>query len=530
MKLYIFTGFLGSGKSTALEHFVKHFQIVEGKKKKQYLLSCEQGKTAYSSSLLEQMQANIQIERKVDLEEALQQFAQEQADTDAVLWVEYNGTWKLELLFQCLKKYPSFQIKEIFAITNEAQMQFAFNDLSTYLKESFYHCSQVLVLPSSEQALSPSLFRQIKNLVRHDKIGLLTEEKILEILRTERLSPSYIGGFVLCGLWSLLLAFAYLHAPFSKDILMQVQSFSTTFLSLCLQILPFILVSAALSSFLQLFVKENYFQRLNKDTWFSLPLTLVLALILPICDCGLIPIWTRLVKKGMRFELGLFLFTSSCVLNPLVLASTYFAFPDQPLMLYYRVGLGLMLSLIFYISMSLYLAFSKRDFSKELCELYCEASVIDVENSRSSNFKLWVNHTFNEFFILSEKVLWGIFISLGVDFLIKQYAGAWLTTSSWASFVFLAFALVFMGVCANANAFISKNFTYFLPPKFLLLYMIFSPYVDFKNLLLIYEGFGKYLSKIYFVGVALFLVAFALIFYALPHAFFPTLNNLLFNY
>lgn len=528
MKVYIFTGFLGSGKTYALENFSKHM-YAQYPSLKQHLFSCEQGKTPYSMSLLERLENFVALQDLGALELALKNLAAKiTPNKDEVLWIEYNGTWSIEALLDLLKNHSCFEVQDLIAITNVLTMQTFLKEASIYMQDIFYHASQVFVVSSTEKDEDTvQALRTVKNFVRHKNIYRLEEQTLLAYLAQPKTSKFYKLILGMCGLWGFFLLFGYLHLPFSKNVLPLVQSFSTTFISLCLQILPFILISAALSSFLQLFVKERHFKVLNQDSWFSLPLTLLLALLLPICDCGLIPIWTRLVKKGLNFEMGLFLFAGSSVLNPLVLASTYFAFPEQSSILTYRIVFGLSLALVLYLVSSLYFSFSNKNFAKSLLELYCEASILPLPQGKSSRFNLWLSHSFNEFYILGEKVILGVFLSLFVDTLMKQFGSQVLVQYPFSIAVFLMLALIFMGVCANANAFISKNFIWILPSKFLILYMIFSPYLDFKNVLLIHEGFGKDLTRFYLLSVSACLMVLAGIFFLLPDRLFPTLNLLM---
>ena len=79
-----------------------------------------------------------------------------------------------------------------------------------------------------------------------------------------------------------------------------------------------------------------------------------LGLALPACECGNVPVARRLLAAGAPMGTALGFLFAAPVLNPIVLASTWAAFPDRPWLLLLRplgavvvaVGLALLLGLL----------------------------------------------------------------------------------------------------------------------------------------------------------------------------------------
>lgn len=529
MKVYVISGFLGAGKTKAILSLEKRLSF-----SKLHLIYMEKGKSAYTTDFQKKCASFQFCEDELALERHLEFLKAEEKDKEAVVWIEYNGTYAPETLFSLLQKQAGFSLQAWIVVTNEQQMQYVFSDLSTYMLPHFYHSTAVLYLEKNgidaeknEPATrsSQNLAKEIQKLCRHKKIYALSSKEAEKIFLQERTSATVRMLYAGAGLWALFLLWAYLQLPLADTVRPFLQNFTQAFLSLCLQLIPFLLLSAVLSSFLQLFVQDGFFQKISQHSLFALPFTLLSSFFLPICDCGLIPIWTRLCKKGVRFEIGLFLFMTSCVFNPLVLASTYFAYPEQSAMVIYRGVIGLVLALLAYLVCSfLFERQENQSFSQKIKELYCEASLQQGSfGKESSKFSLFVSHFVNEFYLLCKAVVGGIAFSTLVHLLLEQKALTWLSQHSAGSYVFLALALVFMGVCASANAFLSKNFMLVLPPKFLLIYMLFSPYLDLKNLLLMREGFGKKTFATYLKVILAFCVLSVLLFSVLPSNYFPVL-------
>src|SRR5665647_971013 len=122
-----------------------------------------------------------------------------------------------------------------------------------------------------------------------------------------------------------------------------LQSFKTIFISIILEALPFILIGVLVSSFIHIFISDKIIQRyIPKDPMLAILFACLFGIIFPICECGLIPIVRRLIKKGMPLYVGIVFILVGPIINPIVFASTYLAFRTKPEMVYSRMGLGLL--------------------------------------------------------------------------------------------------------------------------------------------------------------------------------------------
>lgn len=182
-------------------------------------------------------------------------------------------------------------------------------------------------------------------------------------------------GYVFSFLWAILLGQYYLSLPANERVLEQVKNFLISSSSLLLQIIPFLLLSACISSCLQFFVSDQRMRKIAAaPSYLALPAIFLSGFFLPICDCGLLPITTRLAKKGLSHAKAMLIFSASCVTNPLVIASTFYAFPTQYKLVAWRLGLGLIISMFIYI-IQLLLQNKLPAFSKtKIKELYCPSS------------------------------------------------------------------------------------------------------------------------------------------------------------
>lgn len=121
-----------------------------------------------------------------------------------------------------------------------------------------------------------------------------------------------------------------------------VQSLALLFTALVLEALPFLVLGALLSGFIEVFLPQGLLtRRLPKNPWASGACGLVMGLVIPTCECGSVPVVRRLLAKGAPAPMAFAYLLAATVVNPMVLFSTWMAFPHKPWMVLLRAGLSL---------------------------------------------------------------------------------------------------------------------------------------------------------------------------------------------
>lgn len=119
-------------------------------------------------------------------------------------------------------------------------------------------------------------------------------------------------------------------------------AFLRSFFAILLDAFPFLLLGALVSAALETFVSDKLIQtvaprsRLGGVLFGSL-----LGLALPLCECGMIPVARRLIRKGLPAYIGIVYIIAGPVVNPIVFASTVAAFSGDPAMAGARLLLAL---------------------------------------------------------------------------------------------------------------------------------------------------------------------------------------------
>jgi uncharacterized membrane protein YraQ (UPF0718 family) len=111
------------------------------------------------------------------------------------------------------------------------------------------------------------------------------------------------------------------------------QDFAFAFLSILFEGAPFILLGTLISGFIDIYLPAGTMDRLLPKK--KLPAVLVaglLGIILPVCECAVVPVIRRLVKKGLPVSCALTYMLAAPIVNPITALSTWKAFkgPEIP--------------------------------------------------------------------------------------------------------------------------------------------------------------------------------------------------------
>lgn len=127
----------------------------------------------------------------------------------------------------------------------------------------------------------------------------------------------------------------------------QLNQALTLFLSLLVEATPFLLLGVAFSSLLAVLIDER-----RLIAWMPRqPVLAALAgslfgFLFPVCECGNVPVARRLLMQGAPSALAVGFLLAAPTVNPIVFWATWVAFRDQPQMVFWRVGLTVLVAVV----------------------------------------------------------------------------------------------------------------------------------------------------------------------------------------
>lgn len=259
---------------------------------------------------------------------------------------------------------------------------------------------------------------------------------------------------------------------------------NSIFLSIILEAIPFILLGVFASALIQVFVSEELIQRLiPKNPYIALIPAVLVSALLPVCECAIIPVIRRLLKKGMPLPIGVVILVGAPILNPVVFAATFYAFQSNMSIVYSRISLAAVACIL--IGLSVYFFFRN---SNQLRDVY----VHEHEDAKVGNkLKQTLYHASDEFFDMGKYLLFGALVaSLFQTFLDRQLLTNLASNDYMSSAVMMGFAYV-LSLCSEADAFVASSFSHTFSPTALLAFLLYGPMMDFKNTIMLLSFFKK---------------------------------------
>lgn len=147
----------------------------------------------------------------------------------------------------------------------------------------------------------------------------------------------------------VLLVLAFLLRPLLTRLtnVPAVQTWSTIFVAIALQAMPFLVLGTLISGAIAAFVPPSFFRRaLPKRPALAVPVAGLAGVLLPGCECGSVPVAGGLMARGVTPGAALAFLLSAPAINPIVLVSTAVAFPGHPEFVLARLSASLLAAVV----------------------------------------------------------------------------------------------------------------------------------------------------------------------------------------
>jgi len=128
-----------------------------------------------------------------------------------------------------------------------------------------------------------------------------------------------------------------------------LQDFSVAFLSILFEGVPFMFIGTLISGIIDAFVpSETMTKYLPRNPLAAIALSGVLGVAFPMCECGVVPVIRRMIRKGLPVSCALTYLLAAPIVNPIVAISTFAAFRGQhpALVMSTRVAMGFAVALL----------------------------------------------------------------------------------------------------------------------------------------------------------------------------------------
>lgn len=296
----------------------------------------------------------------------------------------------------------------------------------------------------------------------------------------------------------------------------QFNSAFTLFLSLLVEALPFLLLGVTLSGILLLFIDERQLLRLApKHPVLGALLGSCIGFLLPVCECGNVPVARRLIVQGVPLPVAIGFLLAAPVINPIVIWSTWIAFRDQPEILVLRVLMSLL------VATTIGWIFSQQKNVQEILQPAVALSMVKPEDGskptllRSGNFvigqgqsleqqmnqrskpklswadrgNLLLENTLQELRELGGILVLGSALAAILQTFTPRELILGLGQGSVSSIVAMMLLAATISICSTVDAFFALSFAGAFTSGSLLAFLVFGPMLDLKGIGLLLSVF-----------------------------------------
>ncbi|SHJ63809.1 hypothetical protein SAMN02745163_02330 [Clostridium cavendishii DSM 21758] len=524
----IITGFLGAGKTKLINSMLENKDL---SKETIVIIQCETGETEITCNLIENKNIVIKnINKEILLDAKYINNLVKEYQPNRII-IEANGMEKLQNLLNTFDD-PNINrlcllnriINTIDALTFDIFM----NNISSILVDQISN-SDFIVINNTDNFTKENLKNIKKTLKRINKSAkivrstlneenmIICDDKILSIENSEKLSnlsdKLIIPFLILCFGYLIFSALKPIEFNMNR-ILSWLQVFNTVFLGILVQAFPFILVGVFISAIIQVFVSSELITRFfPKKMGLGFVVAIFAGFLFPVCDCAIVPVGARLVKKGVALPVAITFMLTAPIVNPIVIISTLCAFPGQTYITLYRIYFGIVIALLVGLVFRIFpeqnsILLNKMDTLTCGCEFCSDNNSKGMLKKVDTIFK----HAGVEFFQVGKFLIMGAFISSMMQTIIPKNILASLGGGAISSLLTMMMLAFILSVCSTSDAFIARTFINQFPMGSVIGFLILGPMVDIKNLLMLLGSFEKrFVVKLVLI---IFTVSFVILLFA----------------
>lgn len=279
-----------------------------------------------------------------------------------------------------------------------------------------------------------------------------------------------------------------------------IKDFILLFTSILYEALPFIVLGAVIAGLLEELVPQEAVSRLvPKNPVLGVLLGALLGLVFPMCECGIVVVMKRLLRKGLPLSVCTSYMLAGPVVNPIVIASTVVAFAPHGAAGWGVIGFRLGMAFVVAVTAGLVVhSLASRVGSRALLR----GDVLPAEEPPKGGLSLGLvdepkpappaPRTFlqrvngvtetalHDFVDITIFLIIGALLAATVGFFVsKEQIGSVSTHFPALSILMMMGLAVVLCLCSEADAFVAASFVT-LHPAAKLAFLVLGPMMDLK--------------------------------------------------
>lgn len=312
----------------------------------------------------------------------------------------------------------------------------------------------------------------------------------------------------LAGLTAVILILSRL-AP--APLAQRFQTFTTIFLGIFIEALPFLLAGSIVSGLIEVFIDRDLLARLVPRRRAAAALSgALLGFAFPVCECGVVPVTRRLYHKGLPLSVGVAFLLAAPVVNPIVILSTYAAFGWGPVLIgrvVFSVLIAFIAGLLFSLATpeeALLPAAQDPDHGQDHDHGHdhahahqhpdgetCEAAEKQGKDRGHGRFWQALAVGGDDFMDMVRYLIVGSLLAAAMQTLIPQSTLLALGSGPIVSVIIMMVLAFVLSICSTVDAFLALSFVNSFTTGSILSFLVFGPMVDIKSSLMFLGVFRR---------------------------------------
>jgi len=267
-----------------------------------------------------------------------------------------------------------------------------------------------------------------------------------------------------------------------------IQVFTTRFLGIFVEAVPFLLMGSITSGLIDAFVRPDDIVRvLPRNRYLSTVLGSFMGLIFPVCECGVVPVAKRLFTKGLPVSIGISFLLAAPFMNPIVFASTFIAFGFGEVFAGRFIVTALVASAV-----GLIFAFSTRGTEPLRPESMLDATCIAPPRPKlGPGLSQAMATASSDFFDMGRFLVIGCMMAAGMQTFVPQETLLAVGSNNLSSVLVMQGLAFILSACSTVDSFLALAFVNTFTTGSIIAFLSFGPMVDIKSALMFLGVFTR---------------------------------------
>ncbi|MBR3162240.1 MAG: permease [Bacilli bacterium] len=294
-----------------------------------------------------------------------------------------------------------------------------------------------------------------------------------------------------------------------------IKNIAIIFMSIFFEALPFLLLGSLISASIETFISDEKLANLiPKNPILGSIIGVFLGFFIPACDCAVIPVSKRLIKKRVPINVAISFMLASPIINPVVLLSTYYAFYRTNSNIFWlRIILGIIISLAIGIIMGIFFN-NKKVITNNTDDNHCHHCECNHDHhhhhkSTKNNILNIFKHTAYDMFDVVKYLMFGAIIASLTQVLLPRSILMIFNNSNILSIIILMLFAYLISLCSTSDSFIGKSLLSSFTEAGIIAYLLLGPMIDIKNTIVLLGNYKKcfVISLISLIFILIFLTS-----------------------